>query len=481
MRGIIAFLLWVWTTEPVLSGVGVYRSKIAGRETICVENPLIKLSIIPELGGRLVEYIFKRTDHNLLRIVKYNLPKEPGKVAVTADYAGMFDASTDGWPGPFWAFPYKCEVEKKDGVVLVLSAENEGIRIERRMHIRPQSTKVTFEIKQRNVSDSPRQMVIRLHGEFTAGGAGDYNDYIYYLSKDGVKSIKYIMGTEANRWKWLKVLGWLAMVDQKHKEIIVMRYFPMDKPSSVLYWSGFNEGDPTTERQPWRGFYAIDRFGPKTLVEPGDSISAVEEMFVVSGLGKVDFVCGDLAGELRTDRPIYSTGEKVKVSLTVASASPTKGVSAKLKVLQGKKTLSEGELQISNIPVGGSGSGRLEFKLGEVPDGKCEVVAEVSEEGEHAGIARTKTSFQVASGRVRNATASLDRLRKRIQNLRKKARSSSLLGRWNIKAHFNILDYRFKEAEKTLNERQIKQLPKAIAKVEDELKIVEEVLSGSEK
>lgn len=407
-QGLLLAAAW-WMTMATMAGGGEVRvseSVLSGRPVISLDNGLVRLSVTPQIGGRVMEFVHLATASNAARIRADNIHRQPDDAWVGADYGGFSDAATTGWPGPMWGVTYDAKVvdgQAPGSKSIVVTGEAGGMRIERTMTLAPDSTLMDIHIRQTNTSDAPQRMIVRLHCEQGAGPLADEEDFIYWMGPEGLSSIRYIYGAEYARFAWLEVQqGWVAAIDRQAAEGFV-RLFPDGDTQRVFYWSGYNESP--AQLGLGGAFFGLDRFGPEQTVAPGASTEAREQMFLVRGIDRADFVTGTTAGALEFDRARYGSGDTVHAQLRLAGATAIDAHVVELQLCAGDQVLLTQEAEIAPAGAGEAATCAVLLKLPDLPDDAYTVQAIVRPAGGGEPIGTASRDFEVIEQLVRKARA----------------------------------------------------------------------------
>jgi len=260
--GALAALFGVLSASIGLAAqpIKVREEMLYDRPVKTLDNGLVRVSVTPEIGGRVLVFRLNDGDRRTLHIARHNIRRKPGERWRGAEYGGLCDVATLDWPGPFWGVGYKIAETQAGGVAaLRLSAQASEIGIEREVMLLPNSTICRIGVKQTNLARVPKSMVIRIHGEFALGECADNHDVILFNGPKGLVEIRYRLGWENPRFSFEHpVEGWMAYVDAREKLALVRRFLPVSKDIKVLVWHGHNEGGAVRDEK--GGFYAIDRF-----------------------------------------------------------------------------------------------------------------------------------------------------------------------------------------------------------------------------
>ncbi len=439
------------------AGVASSAGTILGRPVTILENGLVRLSITPEIGARVMEFVDLRTGANAAKIRLDNISKRPDDNWTGADYGGFADVPVPGmgWPGDFWGLTYEVAVaDGKDGAKSIVATAKAGdIGVERTMTLIPDSTQVRFTTRLTNLSAAPQKMRVRLHCEMAAGARADDADDVFYASPDGPKTKNYVVGAEYDRMEILKASGWVALSDTAEKSS-VFKVFRADGAQDVFYWAGANEASQLFGND--GAFVGLDWMGAEQSVAPGASIESTEDMFLANGLARPDFVDtrGLVAGELSTDRPTY--GSKGTVAISASLASATARTPAKVAVtITGSAGTKAAELS-ADIPASAPGQAAtavLKWDYKDVPDGAFSAKAAFSDASGNA-LGSAEKSFAINAVMVDELVAALEADRKLLAALKSKAKSAPL----HIATDLRVLELRLDEAGKALEAGGYKSL-----------------------
>jgi hypothetical protein len=110
------------------------RQRVETHPVVALENPDLRLEVVPELGGRIVGLIHKKTGANLL----HQLGPEENYYPVEGGYA---ESTADTWGCTGFANPYEAQL---DGRTLKLSTVSKGLRFERTIALSAEGAKIDF-------------------------------------------------------------------------------------------------------------------------------------------------------------------------------------------------------------------------------------------------------------------------------------------------------------------------------------------------
>jgi hypothetical protein len=191
---IFAMLLaiaWLSTLAPAADTSPAHASTYQGWKTLRLSNPLIELQILPEIGGRIIQ--FKLGDREFLWVNPQLAGKFPEPNGLNAE-GGWFNIGGDKlwpapqgwdndqqWPGPPDAVldgqPYECESlapEQPGEMAVRLTSRDDprsGIRFSRVIRLFPGSTRVAFEVTMKNIDTKTRRWGIWSHTQLDGAKA----------------------------------------------------------------------------------------------------------------------------------------------------------------------------------------------------------------------------------------------------------------------------------------------------------------------
>ena len=350
-------------------------STYQGWKTLRLANPLIELQILPEIGGRIIQ--FKLGGHEFLWVNPRLAGKFPESNGLNAE-GGWFNIGGDKlwpapqgwdndqqWPGPPDAVldgqPYECETLDPDhpGEMAVrLTSRDDprsGIRFSRVVRIFANSTRVAFETTMKNIDTKPRRWGIWSHTQLNGANAdrssfnpllqawcpinpksrfargyqvmfGKQNNPSFQADRDrGLVHVRY-------QYKVGKIgidshAGWSATVNGENGAVFVQRFvFEPDKPypdqSSVEFWlngtgkiHAYNK-DIVMPDNPVENPYMFESeiLSPFAALQPGQSYSWRYDWYATQIGG--DFPVLDCSDIGVTAEPLRAKGDGRKTHLT---------------------------------------------------------------------------------------------------------------------------------------------------------------------
>ena len=443
VRTLLAGSFLVATAAPAIAAaVNVTEQTLFGRPVTVLDNGLVRLAVTPELGGRVLAFrLFDGA--SVANVREDNIGKDPDDPDfVGAEYGGFSDAATSGWPGPFWGVDYDLRVERdtsNGAATLVAVGEAGGMRIERRMTLEPGRTSLRLAMTQRNTGEVPKQMTLRLHSEMAAGALADNADRVSLVTEAGFEVMPVVIGAEYARFRWMTLAQpWLAVVDAEEQQGVVRRFVGADAPK-VFYWVGYNESPETLGRR--GAFFSLDWFAREATVEPGDSLQAVETMFLFDGLSKVGLVHDDTAAGLTADREVFAAGETARLTAGIASAEPWPGGPVELTISREGEVLHRDTRDLPEARPGQAATTAFSWPIGDVSDGPIAAEARfLDDDGDVLG--RDRVALTLDTAKVRGVDDRLEAIERRLAELREAAERNGLMDRLDVPTELRVIEAR---------------------------------------
>lgn len=299
-----------------------------GWKSVALANGLIELQVVPEIGGRVIQFKFGRKEFFWVNPQLAGQPPPPGGLGPDGawlNYGGdkLWPApqgwdNDQQWPGPPDAVldgrPYAIETRPDQASLRLTSGDDprSGIRFSRTIRIYPDSTRVSVAATMTNIDSKPRRWGIWAHTQLDggkAGGAG-HNGFLHAwcpLNRQSQfpKGYRVIFGAEDNpsfqtdadrqllhvqyRYQVGKVgldstAGWVATVDGLTGAAFVQRFqfaagHEYPDGSSVEFWlNGVGKfhayhRDIETKADPVENPYVFESevLSPFARLQPGES------------------------------------------------------------------------------------------------------------------------------------------------------------------------------------------------------------------
>ncbi|MHC4113165.1 MAG: DUF4380 domain-containing protein [Planctomycetota bacterium] len=346
-----------------------------GWNSICLSNGFIELYIVPQIGGRIIQY--KLDDKEFFWVnpqLAGTLPPATGldPNGNWLNYGGdkLWPApqgwdNDQQWPGPPDAVldgqPYNMEhlpIEKNGAAGVRMTSRNDprsGIRFSRVIRLHPNGTRVSIEATMMNVDNKPRRWGIWAHTQLDGGrsnGSG-HNELMNAFCPINPKShfakgYNVIFGEKGNpsfradvatgmmkvnyQYRVGKIgvdshAGWVATVDGENGSAFIHRFtFESDKPypdgSSVQFWlnglgsiHAYNkniEMPTTVSDNPY--VFESEVLSPFAQLDPGESYTYKYEWLSTKIGG--DYAIVDCTGAGVVCEPMGAIWKEEKLHLT---------------------------------------------------------------------------------------------------------------------------------------------------------------------
>lgn len=406
------------TSSNKLQGCRVREEKFHGQNSIVIENAYVFTRIIPELGGRIIEFKTSENSSN-------NMFCNPNAIAggtsnLWVNYGGM-EENAGAYPGPCWNISYKYKIlENTEGkAVLALErskpiswkmsygAKKEGTNsFEKIFSLSADSTFLHVKIREYNETTEEDVLTLRTHPVFNIAGDVNSSDTLYFPDEKGnTIEMPYKNGTNT---QFKNNGNWCAFLDRE-KRTGLIQTFKREDVSALYTWMG-DEG------------YNVELVYNLSKAQAGKFIDFEYDMGIITGLpGISGFGDNILVDIIPEGRGIYGKGEDIKFTLTVSSIAKCKAViSSEIRDEKNNvlKTFKNGETILQpGIPF----STLQEWNPGDIKDGVCKIVANISVDG--------KTGFhvcrkiEIAGEAILAARKKIEDYRAVVDNMKKKYRS----------------------------------------------------------
>ena len=266
---------------------------------LMLENTLVKATVVPCYGGRVVEYVLKATGHNFLF-------GEP------SPWEGYTDVLDSKWPGPeIQRLPYACSrkvTENSASVACTLSFR--GTRLVRTITLQERSTSLQIRVELTNQTQETRTLFYGAHLSAKAGEYCEFTRDSIYAWDAGDRSfvrdateVPYPLAKE-----YQSPPRWLALVDRVSREGILIEY-PEDGRHCFLVWKAQKAQIP-------QAYWTFPD------VKPGGRRSVAMRLSLFRGLAKLHGASRSAVVQMVTDRSVYGQHDEIQSTATLCGPAP---------------------------------------------------------------------------------------------------------------------------------------------------------------
>jgi hypothetical protein len=282
---LVAVLCLTLGVATCLEAQTVASVKYKGWNAHRLQNDLVQLHVVPEIGGRVIQYTLGEKEFFWVNPAltgksspETGLDQDDGWMNYGGDKLWPAPQGWDNdqqWPGPPDAVldgqPHHAEIDRESSSILLTSRDDprSGVRFMRRIRLHAQSTRVSIEATMTNIDNKPRRWGIWAHTQLDAGlpDSKDFNRLMRAWCPTNPRSrfergYRVFFGEKNNpsfesdadrglvkvsyQYKVGKIgldshAGWVATVDGRQGDVFVQRFkFEADKAypdeSSVEFW-----------------------------------------------------------------------------------------------------------------------------------------------------------------------------------------------------------------------------------------------------
>ena len=363
-----------------------------GDEIITIENGLIKLVIIPSLGGRVIELSNKATGTNLFLD---NYRKAAAKLAIgekepETPIGGYIDGVSDN-DNSTWKTPFKIDVVKDGGEEIVIT-ETAGVpartwnveapvTVQRTIGIEKGSARVKIHVKLVNHGKDQREFRFRNHARHALGGSPKKNEF--WLSSLGYAS--FVPSHEGDAFTTLrvepKIDTWQGILDRPTREGV-----------AVLV-GGEIEGRHCIWGTDNLTFYTYENNSAlREHVVEGVKIEIDNDYAPILNFDALTFADQNLAVEFIPEKFHFTPGETVKAIAGAALISKSSGTVKLVPrfLKDGKEIAKLDEISLPKVSMLVAEPKIFELKIpANLPAGRYDLVVEViAFDGKRAGVGR---------------------------------------------------------------------------------------------
>ncbi len=234
-----------------------------------LENDKVRLAVIADPGGAVVEFTNKETGVNHVAGNVYKIEKN-GKLEIVSGYGWpdwMIDNQTDPESMRLCKLPYVLDViDAADGAksIRVKGATQEQ-GIERTMTLKPDSAELLVNIKVTNIGKKDRPLWIRWHPQIlpSKDNLGNSGCVLVSGKDDSIQKIRTATGWD--NWFEINENGFAAVADFKSGDGLIIT-FEKEKVPVIMTWTEYKASSPL------RGAVTVEPFAQMKITPPMGSI-----------------------------------------------------------------------------------------------------------------------------------------------------------------------------------------------------------------
>lgn len=251
------------------AGVTAREEVIEDRKHLVLENDHVRMAVLPDPGGTVVEFIQKKTGTNHVY----------GGENVRKGRLGS------GWKDYYWlesleqlgkgvfSLPYEAEFRDGPGYkAIYVTCTAEGQKFEREMRLAEDSAELTTISRITNVGDKPRRLQIRWHTHSTLDDKLAENSAIIAPGEGG-QARKAFVGSGWDH-QFITADGYWMVVNYKNGSGMWIT-FKKEQNNMQITWTDYNHARKT----PSRGAYIAEPHPQPVLAQPGESVTYESTFF----------------------------------------------------------------------------------------------------------------------------------------------------------------------------------------------------------
>ncbi|MQY59402.1 MAG: hypothetical protein GH144_07345 [Clostridia bacterium] len=286
----------------------IKQGEYHGTKSISLENELMRVMVLPEVG-QIVEIFNKKTGHENL-LVRTGFQQGKPEWGILDTKPSLFHGAATSW-------------RRITDYSLMLSAEKDGLRFNKTLLLSPESTVLGVKIELESVSAKDREVGYAVSAALVPGGGGlhgycntaHFGHQIFIkLEKDYVEQTYEKYTTNLYEWSFPR---WAAFVDTTRREGLAFIF----KGKQISIAHNWNEISVLIE-------------SPKSILAPGQRIDYQYSIFLFHGLKRVDYIDKQTLVGFSMNRNIF----------------PNVAAPVELSLLSTTNRKLEGEISVESYP-----------------------------------------------------------------------------------------------------------------------------------
>lgn len=262
LKSVLSVAVSCFMSASALAGIATKEETVGGRKQMILENDLVRMVVLPDPGGTVIEFSNKKT--------KTNYVAGGDKVLAGKLGWGWKDyyahEALDKFGTYVYSLPYKAEFRSGPGYKSIfVSCETEGQRFEREMRLAEKSPELTTLIKITNIGKEPRRLQARWHTYSQLDDPLASNSCIIASGPNG-QARKLFIGSGWDHQMITSDGYWLA-ANYKSGEGMWMT-FKKEQSCMHITWTDYKH----SRKGPERGAYIAEPYPQPILAQPGESV-----------------------------------------------------------------------------------------------------------------------------------------------------------------------------------------------------------------
>lgn len=243
-----------------------------------LENDLLKVGIIPEIGGRIIRIIWKKSGRNFLKEpMDANSLKTIGESYF--NYGGYEEYIGSSFGGPGWEEPFKFKKNEDEKTVsIAMEADIGEFNLKRIISLQKGgSNEVRIKSTLTNISKEEKTTKLRVHPAVTLGK--DSSDYSIWRRLPDGQVVKTTSGKINDTM--LPDCGTVTVIGNEKENIGIADVFCADKPIEVTNYFCVTGDDVLN----------FELIGKEKTLKPGESLTVTHSYLILADLkGQVESV-----------------------------------------------------------------------------------------------------------------------------------------------------------------------------------------------
>ncbi len=283
---------------------------IDGHRVLVLENQHIRMKVLPDPGGTVIEFLQKQTGVNHVYGGDFVLKGRLGFGWKDYYWLEAFDKLGKG----VYSLPYAAEFRSGPGYhAIYVTCTTEGQKFEREMRLADDSAELTTISRITNVGAEPRRLQVRWHTYSTLDDQFAENSCIIAPGPHG-EVRKCFIGSGYDH-QFITTDGYWMALNYANGSGMWITFKKEQNPNQIT-WTDYNY----TRKSPARGAYIAEPLPQAVLAQPGASVlEQIQQAFNRQQTGKKRVSLADvivLAGCAAVEQAAQKAGVKVTVPFT---------------------------------------------------------------------------------------------------------------------------------------------------------------------